>query len=384
MSRDDHVLIAGAGIGGLTLALMLARAGIASVVLDRAGAPEPVGAGIQLSPNAGRILDGLGLAAAIDAVAARPAAVRVADGRTGRAIADIPLGRDAERRYGAPYRVLHRADLHALLLEAVRACGNVAIIFGAAVTRLHVADSRAGLDADGPDGPHRLDGRLVVGADGMRSRVAAELGLPPAVPACVTAWRATIAGAQIDGAATALWLNCGAHLVAYNLARGRALNLVLVLDDQAAQDTTAVPPTRGGDWAAEPRRLIETAASWTPWPLFTRPAATGWHGPVTLLGDAAHPVLPFLAQGAALAIEDAAVLASALAMPGRSPEEAARRYEHARLSRWRRVQDAAAFTGRLYHLGPMAGRMRDAGLRLLPPGRRLARYDWLYGWRADT
>lgn len=378
MTADAPVLIAGAGIGGLTLALALARRNIPAIVLERSPAPDPVGAGIQLSPNAGRVLDALGLGDRLDAAALRPASLRVLDGPSGKPIVDIPLGAAAESRYGAPYRVLHRADLHGVLLQAARERPSVELRFGSAVARVHDAAAPSLTVRDGDGIERTVRGRLIAGADGIRSAVARHLRLPAARPTGMTAWRAMVRTPNEPSACMRLWLNHRAHLVCYPIARGEASNLVLVLEQASNGD--AVPRLDPAAWSRDVLMLVAQAASWSPWSIFSRPALpVGWTGPVTLLGDAAHPIPPFLAQGAALAIEDAFVLASRLA--GAAAEQAARGYERERRPRWQRVRRAAERTGTIYHLGRPASLARDIGMRLVPAATRLAPYDWLFGWR---
>lgn len=343
---------------------------------------EETGAGIQLSPNAGRVLDALGLGPALDRVAVRPEEIRIGEGRSGRTIGSIPLGPGATRRYGAPYRVLHRADLQAVLLDAVRRTPGIELRLGETV--LGTSGDRPTLVSENSHGRCEWSGRLLVGADGVRSAVRAMLASAAGLPApAFIAWRALADAARVPAEllspAIRIWLAGSAHLVAYPVADGKRLNLVLLTEARAAGDAPprAIVAAFGGIAAG----ALAAAGNWTPWPLFdVAPVTEFGDGPITLLGDAAHPVLPFLAQGAALAIEDAAVLAGFLATKS-DARGAARAYEAARTSRWRRVRAAAVASGRIYHLSGIAAAARNAALRAIPPSLLLARYDWLFGWR---
>lgn len=326
------------------------------------------------------MLDTLGLGSALDRVSIRPEAIRIGDGRSGRTIAEVPLGAAAERRYGAPYRVLHRADLQAVLLEAVRRAPPIELRLGQTVVEVGDGPSVA-VKGDPPSGSVEA-GRLIVGADGVRSAVRGALpcGAPLPAPRFI-AWRTLVDAPGLSEDAlrpsTRIWLAPTAHLVAYPMANRVKVNLVLVTDAPAGE---APPRSVLSGFGGPAARLLAAAERWNAWPLFdVPPAAKFGAGPVTLVGDAAHPVLPFLAQGAALAIEDAAVLAHRLAST-LDAAAAARAYEADRAPRWRDVQRAAAANGRLYHLGGISAVIRNAALRAAPSQRLLARYDWLFGW----
>ncbi len=387
-------LIAGAGIGGLTAALALARVGAAVTLFEKAPELQAVGAGVQLSPNATRILRQLGVLDAVAAVAAQPAGVRVRDARDGRDLSFMPLA-DAERRWGAPYYVVHRADLQRVLLDAVA---------GEAAVELHRGTALAGFGTT-PSGVSVtvLQGRLrraysgdaLIGADGVRSLVRAKLTASAADPPLETgrtAWRALIETAALEamfaGRETGLWLGRDAHLVHYGVRGCRHVNVVAITRDAMVADPDrlwakpgdpAQLARRFARWDARARALIAAAPAWTTWPLFDRAPLPAWNaGPVALLGDAAHPILPFLAQGAAQAIEDADALAQTVAGT-RDLAHAFALYSQARQPRATRVQVEARRLGRLYHLSGPIALARNASMRLLGARRLLDRYDWLYG-----
>ncbi len=387
-----HIAIVGAGIGGLSAALTLARAGLVVTVFERADAVAAFGAGVQLSPNATAVLAELGLLDAVRRRAVAPSEVLIRQGRDGVALAHIPL---ADGRFAAPFLVVLRADLQGVLAEAVRHEDAVVLRLGQRVTALaDAADGVRVVVAGQPPSGERFDG--VVGADGIRSGIRRQLaGRAPddAVPAGRSAWRSLIASAAAPDDArhprSNLWLGDKAHLVHYPVDGGRAINVVAIVDEIAtpSDDATfwstpadgALLGTRFSGWAEPVRQLIGAASDWRKWPLFDRPPLARWsRGSVTLLGDAAHPMLPFLAQGAAQSIEDAAVLGQCAAARPTDLARAFSDYERLRKPRTARIQLESRRMGRVYHLARPASYARDAVLRSLGPRRLAARYDWLY------
>lgn len=387
-----HVLIAGAGIGGLTAGLALARAGATVTILERAPELVAAGAGVQLSPNATRILARFGLLDALRVRALAPTGIRVRGARSGRTIAYMPL--DAERRWGAPYIVLHRGDLQDTLRAALDAEPAVTLQLNTGLAGFGVSANGVKANVKQRQIARVIEGDALIGADGIRSTVRARLadGGDPPRETGRTAWRALVPAAAVDPAyhapETALWLGRDAHLVHYPLDGGRRINVVAIIQEPpraepadlwSAPGDPAVIGARFGGWHKTARSLIAAASAWTTWPLFDRAPLAAWNaGPVALLGDAAHPILPFLAQGAAQAIEDAAALATAFSAT-RDLASAFVAYSAARQARACRVQETSRELGRLYHLGGPAAATRNAGMRILGGRRLLARYDWLYG-----
>ena len=326
------IVIAGAGVGGLTAALALARAGKRALVLERAPKIEEVGAGLQIAPNAGRVLAGLGLEEALSAVALEPRAINIRRGRDGVVLARLDLS-DAQARWGAPFRVFHRADLQQVLLRAALAHEAIEVRAGA---RVGACEDRAGavrLRVHTSEGVEDVEALGLVGADGQRSSVRGHL-LPTERDAPyysgVTAWRALVPAESAPAALRArdsnLWMLRGAHVVHYPLRDGAIINVVVIVSaPPQAVDGASVLALEGPElaWALdrlrpshELRSLVEAGASWRHWPLFARPPLRNWTaGAVTLLGDAAHPMVPFLAQGAAQAIEDAEALGRCAILP---------------------------------------------------------------------
>ena len=393
MSASRTIVIAGAGIGGLTLALHVAKLGFRAVVLERAEELTEVGAGIQLSPNAMRVLVRLGLGDALAAVAKKPAFIEIHNGRSGSKLTTIPLGEQVEKTFGAPYFVIHRADLQQVLYDAAKREPDISIELGLSFVDAAGHANGITVSCDRTFEPEEIRGVGLIGADGVWSRVRRRvIGGPEPVYTNRTAWRATIpvlsAPPAINPHATGLWLGRDAHLVHYPISAGRKVNIVAVVQDDwkeedwSAEGEPAWLLERFATWAPAVRDLLRTPDRWLKWALCgVDPAFTWSDGPVTLLGDAAHAMLPFLAQGGAMAIEDAAVLASCLAAKSNDIPAAFRDYEAARKGRVTRVVREAAENGRIYHWSGPAAVARDLMLRSASPLKLLSRYDWLYSWQ---
>jgi salicylate hydroxylase len=388
------IIVAGAGIGGLTTALALARKGFRVALVDQAGRLEETGAGIQLSPNATRVLIGLGLRDALLASVVVPEELSIKSSR-GRPIARMRLGAGASERYGAPYWIIHRADLQAALLAAVAAHPDITLTLGRKVDACAAHANGITVQASRGAEVDEVHGAALVGADGLWSSVRRLIGDDSAPRfARRSAFRALVPADPIEPAlrvpAINLWLGNGAHLVAYPVKAGKMINIVAITRDTRPADgwSTAATPAEvrarfSRFWASAARDLLALPTQWLKWPLCDRPPQPlHGEGPVTLIGDAAHPMLPFVAQGAAMAIEDAAVLAAALADAPDDPAAAMRRYETARGLRTARVQRAARRNDRVYHLAWPASAARNFAMGRMGSDGLLARFDWIYAWRA--
>jgi 3-hydroxybenzoate 6-monooxygenase len=377
------VLVAGGGIGGLTAALRLAREGWQVRVLERAGAYGEIGAGIQLAPNATRVLERLGLGHRLRAAGVLPRRLVLADAVTGAELTHLPLA-DFPERYGGPYVVLHRGDLLAMLLDDCRAAG-VALETDSEVLEA-VPDGRA-VHVRCADG-RTFAGALLVAADGLGSRLRATFSTDEPIPSGYVAYRGAVPLAEVpeppDLRDVTAWIGPGLHLVQYALRAGELVNTVGVFrsaafgrgeaewggpDELDAAFAGTAPHVR------ESTRLLGRAQRWA---MYDRLPIRDWvRGRIALLGDAAHPMLQYLAQGACQAVEDADALARALAA---EPDEtqALLAYQHERAPRTARVQTTARAWGEFWHVG---GPEREARNRLLcerAPDDH-ASVEWLYG-----
>lgn len=390
--RPGPVLIVGGGIGGLATSLALARRGIASHVLERRPAFHEDGAGIQIGPNGTRILRHLGVADVLRPHVGVPDALSVRDGTSGIELAHLPLGRWMAARHGAPYWVAHRKDLHAAMLLAARAEPLVVLSMG--FDAAEVAQGNGGVAVADDTGQART-GQALIAADGLWSPLRTLLFAAAKPRFCgKSAARSVVPRAILPESfqrnETTIWLFPDAHVVHYPISDGADLAVVVVLkDNHANADWSApVPPAwveRSMPRCAEPlHALIHTVREWRRWALHTLPVPARWsRGRVALLGDAAHPVLPFLAQGAVMALEDAVVVADALARNPNDVPEALRQYQSARRPRVVRVANASRRNGTIYNLRGVPALARNLVLRKLPAPRLMARYDWLYGWRGE-
>ena len=397
---SGQVIVTGGGIGGLAAALALGRAGAEVRLFEQADAfSSEVGAGIQLGPNATRLLHGWGLGQALADVAALPDKLQVRSATTGHTLGELPLGAAMQTRYGAPYATVHRADLHALLLHAVQQQGNA---------RLHVkrpvlafSQTLDAVTVQTPDFPD-IEADALIGADGLWSTVRQQLLIDaPPLATGHLAYRALVPQSDLPEALRSqhvtVWLGPRLHIVQYPVRGGEQLNLVAIVNGQLPE---GADPWDNSVHAANVAADLSTALAgscsalmaqmaavplWRRWALFERPPMDGAHqhaaGRVALLGDAAHPMRPYLAQGAGMAIEDAAALSLAWRGVTRAADvpTALQQFAHARWQRNARVQARAMRNGEIFHATGLLRWGRNVALGLL--GRRLLDMPWLYGAR---
>ena len=399
-----QVLVAGGGIGGLAAALGASRAGWDVRLFERAAAFSEVGAGVQLGPNVVRRLQAWDLHKPLQSVAAFPSRLQVRSALSGRELAELPLGATAIERYGAAYATIHRADLHGLLLAAVEKYTDTQLNLSHAIEGF-TDGSRATSPIPGAETAvtvrtsrgKEVEGDALVGADGLWSATRLQLlgGTLPRTTGHL-AYRALVAQDALPKALRTqqitAWLGPRLHVVQYPVRRGELQNLVVIIEgpaptdlqtwDHAANAADLEDALQGACPAL--RHAIDGVAAagggWRLWPLSDRPPVRGPNdmaqGLVALLGDAAHPMVPYLAQGAGMAIEDAAELQRALSMHDLEVPLRLTRYALNRWQRNARVQARATRNGRIFHaVGPVRWG-RDASLRLL--GQRVLDLPWLY------
>jgi 2-polyprenyl-6-methoxyphenol hydroxylase-like FAD-dependent oxidoreductase len=387
MPQPLNLLIAGGGIGGLAAAYVLARAGHAVTALEQSAAFGEIGAGIQLGPNIFKMFEYLGLTDAVSRVAFFPPGLGMNDVRTGEKVVRVPLGETARAAYGFPYGVIYRADLHQVFLEACRTLPGVTLRTSSKVESF---EQGAGMVTVRLTGGDSLQGDALIGADGLWSRIRETVvgDGKPRVSGHI-AYRAVLkredVPAHLWSDDVLLWGGEKTHLVHYPLRRGELFNLVAVFHSNKYDEgwntfgDTAELNERFAGAVPQVRELLGKIETWKMWVLCDREPVKNWSDRrVTLLGDAAHPMLQYLAQGAGQAIEDAVVLGEALRATQGDVEEAFRKYQQARYLRTGRVQLTARFYGDIYHA---AGVQRELRNQMFQGGKESAGFaglKWMY------
>ena len=387
MNRPLPILIAGGGIGGLAAAYVLARDGHPVTVLEQSAAFGEIGAGIQLGPNIFKMFEYLGLTDAVNRVAFFPPGLGMNDVRTGEKVIRVPLGETTLATYGYPYGVIYRADLHQVFLDACKGMANVSLRTASKVESFEQ-------DAQGVrvrlSGGETLAGIALIGADGLWSRIREAIvgDGKPRVSGHI-AYRAVLKREQVPAHLWSddvlLWGGEKTHLVHYPLRRGELFNLVAVFHSDKYDEgwnTFGDPAELNERFALavpQVRELLGKIETWKMWVLCDREPVKNWSvGRVTLLGDAAHPMLQYLAQGAGQAIEDAVVLGAALRATAGNPGLAFRKYQQVRYLRTGRVQLTARFYGDIYHA---SGVQRELRNQLFQSGKESAGFaglKWMY------
>ncbi|WIY51591.1 FAD-dependent monooxygenase [Devosia sp. YIM 151766] len=382
-----NYIIAGAGIAGMTLALALAKFGANILVLERSPHMHEFGAGLQISPNARHCLDRLGLSAALDAVSLEPEALDLYPQGSQSTPMSMELGAIMRERFGAPYAVMHRADLADLLYKACRRFANIDILFG--VRHWDVVSHARGVTVaiDEADGQSRTSrAHAFIGADGVHSPTRrGMLAGPEAHFGNRIAWRALVpldlVSGQIAPDRVSVFFGAGFHLVCYPLPSRRQANLALFMP--AATQEPQGQPRPSGTGARAGAILTAAGSGWTPWPLFTVETSIWHRSNIGLIGDAAHAMVPFQAQGAAMGIEDATILAPLL-VETKGAEDAFARYAALRQARVKRVAALSAQNGRIFHLPWPLSLARDATISAQGPRAHLRRLNWIYDYKADA
>ena len=382
------ITVIGAGIAGLAVARALAMRGSRVTVLEQAPEIREVGAGLQITPNGHRVIEALGLGLAAEREGQRAEAVELIDGETGGRVLAMDLLR---QRPDAPFRFFHRADLIALLAEGARAAG-VEIRLLQRIEEVTLGEGRPRLrTAQGAE----IETDILIGADGLHSRVREALnGKVAPFFTHQVAWRATLPAEPDIRPVAQVFMGAGRHVVTYPLRGGKLRNLVAVEERHrwaeeswSLTDDPLALRIAFEDFVPEVRGWLDRIERPNLWGLFRHPVAGRWHGQgAVILGDAAHPTLPFLAQGANMALEDAWVLAHCLSAAA-TPEAGVAGYQARREARVRRIVAAANANAKNYHLSGIRRDIAHAGLRLVnrvSPSAMLNRFDWLYGHDATA
>ena len=386
-------VVAGAGIAGLTAALALAAKGFAVTVFEKAEDLQEAGAGLQLSPNATRVLRSLGVLDHLEKEAVRPQAVILKDAASLAKLARVPLGPSAEERWGAPYLVAHRADLQGALLRTLQRFPSIKLITGAEICGAEFTGSGVMVEIREQGGTRRVEGDLLVAADGVWSKLRELVGGPASHFTGYIAYRAILThsshGALSPGAVNA-FLSPGFHLVAYPLRGGAATNLVAVT--RGAEIARGWSNTVDTDHLLKKMEgaapalldLIRDSGRWTAWPIYAAAEGGPWvdRQGLVLIGDAAHALTPYAAQGAAMAIEDAGALATLLVTRESLPE-ALTAFERTRKARVQKVIRRGNFNRLVWHAGGVVAFARNLALKLKSQQSLAADLDWLYAYDAE-
>jgi 3-hydroxybenzoate 6-monooxygenase len=386
--KDQQVLIVGGGIGGLSAALALARQGIPSQVIEQAAEFKEIGAGIQLGPNVFRMFERLKLIEPISALAVFPENLVMLDSMTGEEVTRIPLGDAFRKKFHHPYALIHRADLHNVLLDACRKSNLIKLDAAQKIAAVEEVDG--GVKAKTANGKD-YRGAALIGADGLWSTIRQlVVGDGKPKPAGHITYRAVLPTSEIPEQYRwrnmGLWAGEKVHFVLYPLRTGELYNLVAVFHSNRYEegwDSYGDPAElheRFAQTCAPVRALLNKIESWRMWVLCDRPPIKEWSkGRITLLGDAAHPMLQYLAQGAGMSIEDAVCLADQAVAADGDYASAFRAYQQMRYLRTGRVQIMARVYGEFYHAGGVAKELRNIMLGSRTPEDAMAGMEWLYG-----
>ena len=386
------ILVAGGGIGGIAAALALTRRGFAVKVLEQAAVLGEIGAGVQLGPNAFAAFDALGIGDRARRGAVHTDEMVMHDAIDETLVGRIPTGQAFRTRFGNPYAVSHRADVHAALLEAAGASALIEVV--TATTVAHVEQDADGVTVhDGRGGVHR--GVALIGADGVKSAVREQFVGDAARVSGHVVYRAVVERddfpADLRWNAASIWVGPDCHLVHYPLRGGEQYNVVVTFHSRDAESWGVREGSRDevqgyfDGICPRARQLIDLPKDWKRWATADREPIGRWaFDRVVLLGDAAHPTLQYIAQGACMALEDAVTLGEALRVHGDDCVAAFAHYERSRVARTARVVLSAREMGRIFHAKGVERLVRNDLWRDRTPERFFDAMEWLYGWNAAT
>jgi 2-polyprenyl-6-methoxyphenol hydroxylase-like FAD-dependent oxidoreductase len=393
-SSAEPILVAGGGIGGLACALVLSRQGYRVKVLEQASEVGEIGAGIQLGPNAFAAFDALGVGERARARAVYTDRMLMMDAVDARVVADVPLGEEFRRRFGNPYAVIHRADVHRSLLEGVQETERIEFVTSTRIVGLEQDDTGVTV-FDAAGGSHR--GCALIGCDGVKSAVRQQIINDDVRVTGHVVYRAVVEAADFPADLRwnfpTIWVGPNCHLVHYPLRGGEQFNLVVTFHSSKPETWGVTDGDREEVLAhfqgihAQPRQLLDLPKNWRRWATADREPIGNWsQGRVTLLGDAAHPMMQYLAQGACMALEDAVTLGAAtaeIASRGSDLATAFARYERARVTRTARMVLSTREMGRIYHARGVERLVRNDLWKGRTPARYYDALEWIYGWRAE-
>jgi 3-hydroxybenzoate 6-monooxygenase len=385
------ILIAGGGVGGLAAALALARQGFAVKVLEQSSHIGEIGAGIQLGPNAFSAFDALGIGEAARARAVYTERLVMMDAVDQSEVASMPVGAEFRARFGNPYAVSHRADVHLSLHEAVLRSHAIELATSTRIERIEQDGTGVtAIDAHG----RRHRGAALVGCDGVKSAIRQQLVGDPVRVTGHVVYRAVADAAafppDLKMNAPCLWAGPDCHLVHYPLRGGEQYNVVMTFHSRDPEEWGVTDGSRDevlgyfSGIGPRPRQLLELPQQWRRWATADREPIARWSfGRVTLLGDAAHPMMQYLAQGACMALEDAVTLGEAIAAEDGDLERGFARYERSRVARTARVVLLTREMGRIYHAKGVERLVRNDLWRGRTPQRYYDAIEWLYGWKVE-
>jgi len=386
------IIIAGGGIGGMAAALALARAGFGVRILEQSSQIGEIGAGIQLGPNAFSAFDALGVGELARSRAVYTERLVLMDAVDENEIASIPVGEPFRERFGNPYAVSHRADLHQSLYEAVLTHRDIEVLTHTHVDRVEATD--AGVVAVDREGRHH-EGAALIGCDGVKSGVRQQFVGDAVRVSGHVVYRAVVDTRDfprnLQWNAPCVWAGPNCHLVHYPLRSGDQYNVVVTFHSRKREQWGVTEGSRDEVLSyfhgigERPRQLLDLPKSWKRWATADREPVGRWSfGRVTLLGDAAHPMLQYLAQGACMALEDAVTLGEAVRAEQGDLPRAFERYERARIARTARVVLLTREMGRIYHAKEVERLVRNDLWRGRTPERYYDALEWLYGWRVEN